>query len=47
MRPLEASSSDLSKEGDPGDDSIMLLVMETLLGILMDRLVAKNDHETM
>ena len=43
MRPIEASSSDLSNEVDPGDESTMLLVREMLLGILMDRLVAKND----
>ena len=43
VRPTVASSTDLSKEGDLGDDNTMLFISEMLLGIVTDRLVARND----
>ena len=43
VRPKAANSIALSKDGERGDDKIMLSVMEMSLGMLIDRLVARND----
>ena len=43
VRPMAPNSIALSKDGERGDDNIMLFVMEMSLGMLIDRLAARND----
>ena len=43
VHPIAASSNDLSKGGDFGEENTTFFVTEAVLGITIDRLVVRND----